>query len=143
MEKDVKFLKEVAATVKKALTSYHIPSKAIQEDTEQLKKMEDDLSSSYDNFTSEMLEDIESLKKVLQSAGQGGNHSEAYCLLESLQACFHPPSQQWIDVTIKAKRRLLNEAQQVIIILKNITFLHKHILKSFIACNRFQMITWQ
>ena len=111
MEKDEKFKNETIALVKKAQTSYHISTKAMLEDKELLKKMYDDLSSSYDNFTKETLEDVETLEKVLQqSAGQIGDHK----LLESLQACFDSPSQQWIEVMMKAKRRLLNEAQQVI-----------------------------
>lgn len=117
MEKDEKFMKQVIATVKKAQTSYHILStKVMQEDMDHLKKMHDDLSSSYDNLTREMLEDVVTLEKVLQSAGQVGDRSEAHKILESLQVCFDSPSQHWIDVTMKAKRRLLNEAQQVIVI---------------------------
>jgi len=115
MEKNKKFKNETIALVKKAQTSYHISTKAMLEDKELLKKMNDDLSSSYDNFTREMLEDVETLEKVLQqSAGQSGDHFYADKVLESLQACFDSPSQQWIDVMKKAKRRLLNEAQQVI-----------------------------
>jgi len=124
MEKEDNFEKEVVALMKKAQTSYHISTKAMQEDKELMKNMYDNLSLSYENFMREMLEDVETLEKVLQqSAGQSGDHSGADKVLESLQACFDSPSQQWIDVTMKAKRRLLNEAQQVILILKCIVSL--------------------
>ena len=117
MEKDDKLKKEVIALVKKAQASYHISTEAMQEDKCQLKKMYDDLSASYDNLSKEMLEDVETLEKVLQqSADQVGDHSEADKVLESLQTCFDSSSQQWIEVTMKAKCRLLNEAQQVILI---------------------------
>ena len=99
--------------VKEAKASFHISVKTLKEDVKQMKKMYLDFSSSCQSLILDMVEDVDTLDRVLRSAAKVGDHSRAYNLLESLVTFFRHQKLA-MELLMKGKRRQLTETQQVI-----------------------------
>ncbi len=112
-EFDQKFKEEFVELVKKALDNYKTASKSMKENKEYLKDMYDDLASSYDTLTREMMEDVETMEKVLLSTHHDEDPSKAFDFLERLKSSLNAPSYLLMEVMVKTKRQQLTEAHKV------------------------------
>jgi len=108
------FKTELVDLVTKAHEKYLITTKSIKENSDYLKKMYEELSTSYDIISEELVEDIKTMEKFLQSTTQmEGNLSKAFNSLERLKASLSAPSQLLMEVMAKSNRRQLTEVHKV------------------------------
>jgi len=79
-----------------------------------LKKMYQEVSTSYDIISEELVEDIKTMEKALQSTTQmEDNSSKAFNSLERLKVSLSAPSQLLMEVMAKSNRRQLTEVHKV------------------------------
>ena len=112
-ESDDKFKEELAELVKKAIDNYKAASTTMKENKEYINKMYEDLSLSYDTLTKEMMEDVETMEKVLLSSHHDEDPSKTFDFLERLKSSLNAPSYLLMEVMVKAKRQQLVEAHKV------------------------------
>ena len=105
---------ELLELVEKVHASYNIVTKTMNDNRDYLERTSDDLSSSYNILAREMAEDAETMERVLKSAELSNDPSVTNQLLEQLKSCFNAPSHWLMEVMVKAKRKQLTEAHQVI-----------------------------
>jgi len=110
------FKTELVDLVTKAHEKYLITTKSMKESSDYLKKMHEELSTSYHIISQELVEDIETMEKALQSATQmDGNLSKPFNSLERLKASLSAPSQLLMEVMAKFNRRQLTDVHKVCI----------------------------
>lgn len=104
---------EVVKLAKKAQSNYHHTIRTIKEDEACLKHLHDDLSSSVDTLSREMMEDLEKMQQVLRLAAQHGDPIKAWSLLDSFKACFNNTNRSFAEAMAKSKQRQFNETRHV------------------------------
>jgi len=117
MENDANSMREFKELKMKAQISYHCStSSALKEDRDHLRKMTCDFSSSHQTLAKEMMDDIETLEKVLRSTVYGSDDSiKAINLLRRLKTCYDHCSKEEAIKAVKNCHQF-DEAQQVILI---------------------------
>ncbi len=118
MKEDPYFMRELEELAIKAQSSFPIStSSAMKENRDRLQKMYRDFSSSYRALAKEIMDDIRTLEKVLQSAAHGSDESlYASNLLQGLKACFNRCSMKEATKAVKNCHQLA-EVQKVISII--------------------------
>jgi len=110
------FITELVNLVTKAHEKYLIATKSMKETSDYLKKMYQEVSTSYDIISEEMVEDIKTMEKALQSTTQmDGYSSKAFNSLECLKVSLSAPSQLLMEVMAKSNHRQLTEVHKVYI----------------------------
>ena len=112
------FKTELVDLVTKAHEKYLITTKSMKESSDYLKKMYQEVSTSYDIISEELVEDIKTMEKALQSTTQmDGYSSKAFNSLERLKVSLSAPSQLLMEVMAKSNRRQLTDVHKVCILI--------------------------